>query len=223
MGMQCPPRPGPGIERHEAEWLGGRRVDHFPYVDAHAVAHQRDLIGQADIDHAERILEQLDHLGHLRRADRNHFLQRLRVEYVAHFRTSGRRAANHFRNVRGVVLCIARIDSFRREAQKEILAHLQAALLEHGQHNFVGGTGIGRRFQNDQHSGMEDTWRSRRTRTRCSSCPGLWSCAAESARRYSRYRGRVSPKSPPWPLFFRMQPTAPALRSARLQRKNRPH
>ena len=98
-GDAMPAQAGARIERHEAEWLGGRGVDHFPDVDAHAVAHQGDLIGEADVDHAECILEQLDHLGHLRRADRNHFLQRLRVEHAAHFRTSGCGAANHFRNV----------------------------------------------------------------------------------------------------------------------------
>ena len=43
------------------------RVDHFPHVDAQPVAHQRDLVDQADVDGAERVLEQLDHLGHARR------------------------------------------------------------------------------------------------------------------------------------------------------------
>ena len=30
-----PAEPGPGIERHEAERLGLRRLDHLPDVDAH--------------------------------------------------------------------------------------------------------------------------------------------------------------------------------------------
>ena len=33
-----------GIERHEAEGLGGGRLDHLPDVNAHAVAHQRHLV-----------------------------------------------------------------------------------------------------------------------------------------------------------------------------------
>jgi len=41
--------------------LGG--VDHFPPVDVHPVAHQRQLVDQTDVDRAERVLEQLDHLG----------------------------------------------------------------------------------------------------------------------------------------------------------------
>ena len=69
--MQWPPRPGPGIERHEAERLGLGGVDHFPHVDAHAMAHQRQLVDQADVDGAEGVLEQLHHLGDARRADRD--------------------------------------------------------------------------------------------------------------------------------------------------------
>ena len=51
------------VERHEAERLGRRGVDHFPDVDAEPVAHQRDLVHQADVHRAERVLEQLHHLG----------------------------------------------------------------------------------------------------------------------------------------------------------------
>ena len=39
--------------------------------------------------------------------------------------------------------------------RKKSLAHLQSGLLEHGQQQFVGGTGIGCGFQNQQHAGME--------------------------------------------------------------------
>ena len=43
-----PAQPRPGIERHEAEGLGRRRVDHLPDVDLEVVAEERQLVHQAD-------------------------------------------------------------------------------------------------------------------------------------------------------------------------------
>src|SRR4029453_17623613 len=50
-----------GIERHEAERLCLCRVDDLPDIDLHPVAHQGKLVHEADVDGAERDLEQLDH------------------------------------------------------------------------------------------------------------------------------------------------------------------
>ena len=44
------------------------------------VAHQRDLVHETDVDRAERVLEQLHHLGDARRADRHDRRRRPRVE-----------------------------------------------------------------------------------------------------------------------------------------------
>src|SRR5487761_2151754 len=44
-----PAEAGTWIERHKAEGLGGGRVDHFPNVDVHAIAHQRHFIHQAGV------------------------------------------------------------------------------------------------------------------------------------------------------------------------------
>ena len=84
----------------------------------------RHFVHQADVDHAEGVLEQLHHFGHLRGADRHHGLERLRVEQRAHLGARRRDAADHFGNIRGLKLRIARIDALRREAQEEILARL---------------------------------------------------------------------------------------------------
>ena len=115
----------------------------------------RDFVHQADVDHAERVLEQLHHFRHARRADRHHGFERLAIEQRADFGARRRDAADHFRNVLGLKLRIARIDALRREAQEEVLAHLQLRLLEHRQHQFVGGAGIGGRFQDHQHAGVK--------------------------------------------------------------------
>src|SRR5207248_1271903 len=63
---------GARVERHEAERLRGCGADDFPNVDLEPRAHERQLVHQADVDAAERVLEQLHHLRHLRRADRDH-------------------------------------------------------------------------------------------------------------------------------------------------------
>ena len=64
--MQCPPRPGPGIERHEAERLGLGRVDHLPDVDAHGVVDHLQFVDERDVDGAEDVLGELDRLRRLR-------------------------------------------------------------------------------------------------------------------------------------------------------------
>ena len=126
--MQWPPSPGPGIERHEAKRFSGRRVDHFPDIDTHAVAHDGDLVHQADIDHAEGVFEQLHHLGNLRGTDRHHMFERLRVEQTPQFRAGRRSAAHYFRDVLRLEIRVARIDALRRKAQEKIFADLQAAI-----------------------------------------------------------------------------------------------
>ena len=143
------------IERHESERLGGRGVDHFPDVDAHAIAHQRHFVDQADIDHAEGVFEQLHHLGHAGGADRHHLFKSLRIEQRAQLGACGRNAAHHFRDVRGLVLRVAGIDALRRKTQEEVLAHLPAGRFQHGQNQLVGGSRIGGGFQNHQLAGPE--------------------------------------------------------------------
>ena len=79
--MQCPPRPGPGLEAHEPERLRRGRVDHLPDVDLHPVAELRELVDERDVDRAEDVLEQLRQLGRLGRGDRvTTVVDRARVE-----------------------------------------------------------------------------------------------------------------------------------------------
>src|SRR6185503_20031615 len=94
------------IERHEAEWLGRRGFDYFPYIDVHAAAHHRDLIGEADVDHAEGVLEKLHQLGDLGRTDGNHAFESLRVKVRSHFGAFRRRPSDHFGNISSLVSSI---------------------------------------------------------------------------------------------------------------------
>src|SRR6266581_4240493 len=59
---QARPRP----EGHEAEGLGGGGRDDLPHRDAELAAHDRELVDERDVDRAEGVLEQLDHLRRLR-------------------------------------------------------------------------------------------------------------------------------------------------------------
>ena len=67
--MQWPPRPGPGLKRHEPERLRRRRLHDLPDVDVHPVAELRELVDERDVDRAEDVLEQLRQLGGLGRRD----------------------------------------------------------------------------------------------------------------------------------------------------------
>ena len=153
--MQCPPRPGPGVEGHEAEGLGLGSVDDFPHVDGHPVAHQRQLVDEADVDGAERVLEQLDHLRDARRADRNDGLDRRTVEGARELDAGRRQAADDLRHVVRLKRRIARVDALGREREKEIAPGLQACRLEQRLHHFVRRAGVGGRLQADEQSRVQ--------------------------------------------------------------------
>ena len=153
--MQWPPRPGPGIEGHEAERLGLGRVDHFPDVDVHPVAHQRQLVDQADVHRAERVLEQLHHLGDAGRADRHDGLDRGAVERGRELRAVRGEAADHLRDVVGLERRVARIDALGREREEEVDAGLEPGRFEQRLHHFVGRARIGRRLEDDQHARVQ--------------------------------------------------------------------
>ena len=56
---------GARIKRHIAERFRCGTFNHFPDINIKLLAHQCNLINETDIDRAEGILEQLDHLRRL--------------------------------------------------------------------------------------------------------------------------------------------------------------
>ena len=68
---------------------------------------------------------------------------------------SSRHAADDLRDVVRVERAVRRIHALGRERQEEVLAHLEAALFEHRQHEFVGGARIGGGLQDDQLTGPQ--------------------------------------------------------------------
>ncbi len=118
--MQWPPRPGPGIKRHEAERLGGGAVDDFPDIEVHAQGELLQFVDQRDVHAAENIFKQLDHLRRARRADRHDFRDDLRVEVHGRLALGGIDAADHFRNLRQAELLVAGIFALGRKRQVKI-------------------------------------------------------------------------------------------------------
>ena len=111
MGMQCPPRQ-PGF-------------DDLPDVQAELVAHQQHLVGHGDVDGAEGVLVDLDHLGGLGGGDRDNRIERGGVECAPHRKALGRCAADDFGGVPGRPVGAPGIHALRREAEEEIPAQLQ--------------------------------------------------------------------------------------------------
>ena len=122
--MQCPPRPGPGIEWHEAERLGLRRVDHFPDVDAHRVVDDLQLVDQRDVDARGRCSPELDGFGDLADDETGTTL----IDDRAVERDGQRRSASAstppttFGNVSRAEVRVAGIFALRREGEEEVLA-----------------------------------------------------------------------------------------------------
>jgi hypothetical protein len=119
-------------------------------VQAHAIAQQRQLVGQGDVDRPEGVLVHLDHLGRLAAADRHHALDGLRIEGHRHLVRLGTDRPDDLVGVLGGVALVAGIDPLRRVGQEEIALHLQARGLQDGQHHLVGGAWVGRGLQTDQ-------------------------------------------------------------------------
>src|SRR5215203_133378 len=58
-----PAEPRPREKLHEAEWLGGRSFDDFPYVHPELVAQDCHLVYKPDMHAPERVLQQLHQLS----------------------------------------------------------------------------------------------------------------------------------------------------------------
>ena len=125
--MQWPPRPGPGLERREAERLRRGGVDHLPHVDLHPVAELRELVDERDVDGAVDVLEQLRQLGGLGRRDLVHRVDRRAVDVGGGLRARGVDPADDLRRRLRRPVLAARVDALGRHREMEVLAGLQAA------------------------------------------------------------------------------------------------
>ena len=44
-------------ELHKAERFGRGGINHFPHIHTQTFAHDRQLVDQSNVDHAERVLQ----------------------------------------------------------------------------------------------------------------------------------------------------------------------
>jgi hypothetical protein len=135
---------------HEAEGLGGGRVDDLEQVDAHALADHLQLVDQADVHRAMDVLQQLGHLGHARGADRHDPVHGQGVKGLADGPAGRRHAADQLGDVARVELRVARILPLGREDQEQVLADREAAALDDRLQDLLGGPRPGGAFQGDQ-------------------------------------------------------------------------
>ncbi len=153
--MQCPPQARPRLELHEAVGLGRRGVDDLPDVEPEAVAHQRNLVREPDVDRAEGILEQLHHLGALSRADQNDFVEDVLVNLRSQLSAERRSAADDLRDVSHRKLLVRRVDALGRERDREVDSDREPAGLEHRHEQLLSGSRIGGTAEDHELSGVD--------------------------------------------------------------------
>ena len=89
--------------------------------DAELVAHQRELVGERDVDRAEGVLVQLRRLGHHRARDRHDGLHDRLVEQLRAAQALVGDAADELRRRVHVPLLVAGVDALGRVAEEEVL------------------------------------------------------------------------------------------------------
>jgi hypothetical protein len=140
--------PGPGVERREAERLGGRAPDRVPQVHIQLTAEDGHLVDQGDVHVPVGVLQQLGHLRLAGRLGPHHLVTDPLVEAHRRVRAGRRDPADDLGRVRQAELGVARVDPLRRERQREAEPGAQPGrLLQQRPDHLLGGAGIGRRFQ----------------------------------------------------------------------------
>src|SRR5262249_36453052 len=88
------------VERLESEWLGLRRVDDFPHVDAHALVENLQFIHQGNVYGPIGVLQDLARFGDFAATDTDYRLDELAVELCGEFEAGLVDAADYLRNGR---------------------------------------------------------------------------------------------------------------------------
>ena len=144
-----------GIEGHEAKGLGGCRLDHFPDIHIHRLERSLQFVDQGDIDGAKAVFDQFHRFGRGGRTDRHRAGDNGAIKILDQLQGLRIVGTDHFGNVVGVELVIARIFAFRRKGQEEIGAGVQAAGLENGLHQRRRGAGPDAAFQHHHLTGAQ--------------------------------------------------------------------
>ncbi len=121
-----PADPGAGVERHEAERLRRRGVDHLPHVDPQLVGELGELVDQRDVHVAERVLQQLRGLRDAGGRDGQHLVDEGPVERRGRRRGLRRVAAHQPWGGAHPVLAVPGIDALGRVGQQEVVSRSAA-------------------------------------------------------------------------------------------------
>src|SRR5690606_18713197 len=141
---------GPGRELHEAEGLRRGRVDHAPDIDVQLLTPLRELIRERNVDHPEGVLVDLDELGGLGALDGDDRVEDPLVKRTPYIEASFRDATHHLRGVLRRPDLVARVHSFGRVAEEEVLADSQSLRLEDRQQDLPRRPWVGRTLKDDQ-------------------------------------------------------------------------
>ena len=148
--MQCPPSPGPGYERHEAEGLCPGSLDHLPDVDIHTVEHELHLVGEGDVHRAKDVLEELGRFCNFGGRHGDDLLDRGAVERRRQLLRGRVETSHDLGDVLRVERPVAGVLPLGGEGEKEVGAALEAPGLERGKQLFTGRARIGRRLQDHE-------------------------------------------------------------------------
>ncbi len=201
--MQSPPRPGPRVVGQEGERLGRGGLDHLPGRDAEPVAHQRELVGERDVDGAERVLVQLGGLGDLGAGDRDHRVDDLPVEQLGAPQALRRHARDELRACCGS--CSPRCRGRRARARsrgRSRLPPFRPSARGSAARSPRSCPGWVVDWSTTSWPGLQVLGAPTRPRTRCRRGRACASSRAASARRSSarrgsaRLRSRLSPQAP---------------------------
>ena len=146
---------GSGIEGHETEGFAGGGLDDLPDIEPEPVAHQGGFIGEGDVDRAEGILVEFDHLGDFGRGDGDDGLNRLLVEITGKLGRFGIEATDDLGCVGDAVLRIAGVDPLGREGEEKVFSDLEPGRFELRKDDLAGGSGKGRAFEHNELAGPQ--------------------------------------------------------------------
>ncbi len=143
---------GAGVERDEPEGFGRGSRDDVPDVDTQLVANDGHFVRERAVDDPEGVFEDFRHFR-LPRAfdDVDGRIEHGFIQFARDSRTLRRASADDFRRVFGLVARVAGVDSFGREGEMDVASDDEARLFEERPEDFVGGPGVGRGFEHDEH------------------------------------------------------------------------
>ncbi len=146
---------GSGVERGEAEGLGGGGADDLPDIDVHRVGDDLEFVDEADVDSAVDVFQQFGQLRDLAGADGDDGVEGRFVKRDANVQTGRGVTADDLGDVGGGEFRIAGILALRGVNHEHRFPGDQPAGDHAGDHFFVGGPGIGGALQRKDGTGFQ--------------------------------------------------------------------